>query len=43
MRTPFIKARRSHYGQKEVAQIVFRKVGFYPVREPDASFTLTEW
>jgi hypothetical protein len=44
MRTPFMKrpvfalrAERSH------AQIEFIKVGFYPVREPDASFTLPEW
>jgi len=42
MQTPFskrpvfaIRAERSY------AQIVPAKVGFYPVREPDASFTLS--
>jgi hypothetical protein len=36
-----VSARRSHYGQKEVTRrFDLEKVGFYPVREPDASFTL---
>ncbi len=36
-----LSARCSHYGQKEVMRgCDLEKVGFYPVREPDASFTL---